>query len=56
MQGEHRTTTSITRPWKDRRTLAEKQEAALLAAFCRMAPRERVKLLRAVGRPKPIGN
>ena len=38
--------TSITRPWKDRRTQSEKQEAALLAAFRRMGPRERFKLLR----------
>lgn len=29
------------------RTTAEKQEAALLAAFRRMAPRERFKILRA---------
>lgn len=47
--------TSITRPWKDRRTPAEKQEAALLAAFRRMGPRERFKLLRMVRRPRAIG-
>lgn len=39
----------MTRP----RTLAEKQEVALLAAFRRMGPRERFKLLRAV-RPSGI--
>ncbi|MDO8787781.1 MAG: hypothetical protein Q7J42_06895 [Sulfuritalea sp.] len=42
-------TTSITH----RRTPAEKQEAALVAAFRRMLPRDRVKLLRAV-RPSGI--
>ena len=46
-------TTRITRPHKDRRTPAEKQEAALLAAFRRMGPRARFKLLRAV-RPSGI--
>lgn len=35
--------TTIARP----RTPAEKQEAALLAAFRRMGPRGRIKLLRA---------
>ena len=39
--------TEICRPMKDLRSLAEKQEGALLAAFRRMKPRERVKLLRA---------
>lgn len=34
----------MTRP----RTPAEKQEAALLAAFRRMAPGKRIRLLRAV--------
>ncbi len=38
----------MTRP----RTPAEKQEAALLAAFRRMAPRERFKLLLAASRPR----
>ena len=38
--------TSITRPWKDRRTPAEKQEAALVAAFRRMGPKGKFKLLR----------
>lgn len=33
------------------RTPAEKQEAALLAAFRRMGQRERFKLLRATRRP-----
>lgn len=48
--------TTITRPSSaDVRTLAEKQEAALLAAFHRMAPKERIKLLRSVRRPKVIG-
>ena len=46
-------TTTITRPMKDRRTLAEKQEGALLAVFRRMKPRERVKMLRAARRPNP---
>jgi hypothetical protein len=50
--------TSITRPYKDRRTPAEKQEAALLAAFRRRGPRERFKLLRAARQlplVRPIG-
>lgn len=37
------------------RTPSEKLEAALLAAFRRMAPRERFKLLRAIRRPRAIG-
>ncbi len=44
--------TTITRPPRDIRTTAEKQEAALLAAFRRMGPRARFKLLRAV---RPTG-
>jgi hypothetical protein len=48
-------TTAITRPLSDNRTLAEKQEAALVAAFRRMQPRERFKLLRATRRPRAIG-
>lgn len=47
--------TTITRPLTNRCTPAEKQEAALVAAFRRMGPRERFKLLRAVRRPRPIG-
>lgn len=39
-------TTSITRPWKDLRTREEKQEDALLAAFRRLEPAERFKLIR----------
>jgi len=39
------------RPGTDVRTPAGKQEAALLAAFRRMAPGKRIKLLRAVRRP-----
>ncbi len=39
-------TTSITRPWKDRRTPQEKQEADLLAAFRQLEPGERFKLIR----------
>jgi len=38
--------TSITRPWKDLRTREEKQEDALLAAFRRLEPAERFKLIR----------
>jgi hypothetical protein len=48
-------TTRITRPYKDRRTPAEKQEAALLAAFRRMGPRERFRLLRAATMPRRHG-
>lgn len=47
--------TITTSPLKDRRSPTEKQEAALVAAFRRMAPRDRFKLLRAARRPKPIG-
>ena len=39
-------TTTITRPWQDLRTPQEKQEAALLAAFRNLEPRERHKLIR----------
>lgn len=39
-------TTSITRPWRDLRTPREKQEDALLEAFRRLVPRERMKLVR----------
>jgi len=38
-------TTTITRPWKDRRTPQEKQEDALLAAFRKLEPTERSKLV-----------
>jgi hypothetical protein len=39
-------TTHICRPWKNRRTPQEKQEADLLAAFRQMDPAERFKLVR----------
>ncbi len=39
-------TTSITRPLKDRRPLAEKQEAALLALFRCMTPPAKIHLMR----------
>lgn len=33
-------------PWRDRRSPAKKQEDALLEAFRRLVPRERMKLVR----------
>lgn len=39
-------TTYITRTLKDRRTLQEKQEAALVAAFRQLNPADRVRLIR----------
>jgi len=50
------TTRLILRPGTDRRTPAEKQEAALVAAFRRMDARARVRLLRVARRQKPLGN
>lgn len=51
-------TTIICRRPGDHRTLAEKQEAALLAAFRKLAPRDQVRTLRqvrsAMQRPAPI--
>lgn len=45
--------TEICRRPRDRRTLAEKQEAALLAAFRLLTPRDQVKLLRMARRARP---
>lgn len=45
--------TEVCRRPRDHRTLAEMQEAALLAAFRLMAPRDLVKLLRMARRARP---
>jgi hypothetical protein len=45
-------TATICRPPRDLRTTAERQEAALVAAFRRMGQRERMKLLRAARRAR----